>query len=113
MYFQRERKNALGATTAKDLCKIRNGTKIVRVAGCVVVRQRPVTAKGVVFFSVEDETGIFNVVMMPDMFEKHRVTAVQSPYLLIEGPVQNVEGVIHVQARRMGGISLGLGVVVA
>jgi hypothetical protein len=108
MYFQRERMNALGVTTAKDLANIRNG-RVVRVAGCVIVRQRPGTAKGVVFLSVEDETGIFNVVMMPDMFEQHRLTAVQSPYLLVEGPVQNVEGVIHVQARRMEAIALSAG----
>ena len=46
----------------------------MRVAGCVIVRQRPGTAKGIVFLSMEDETGIFNVVVMPDMFEENRLT---------------------------------------
>jgi error-prone DNA polymerase len=78
MYFQRERMDALGVTAASGLAKTANG-KIVRVAGCVIVRQRPETAKGVSFLSVEDETGIFNVVVMPEMFEQHRLVIVRSP----------------------------------
>jgi error-prone DNA polymerase len=68
------------------------------VAGCVIVRQRPGTAKGVVFVSLEDETGISNVVFMPDQFEQQRVTLVTAPYLLVEGTLQSVDGVIHVKA---------------
>jgi error-prone DNA polymerase len=79
------------------------------VAGCVIVRQRPGTAKGVVFLSVEDETGIFNVIIMPDVFEMHRLAIVRAPYLLIEGPLQKYEGVIHVQARRIDAITIAAG----
>ena len=105
MHFQRERMNALGVVPAKDLAGKRNGA-IVRVAGCVIVRQRPGTANGVVFVSVEDETGIFNVIIMPDTFEANRLTIVRAPYLLFEGPLQKYEGVIHVQARRIEPIQM-------
>jgi error-prone DNA polymerase len=108
MHFQRERMNALGVTPAIELANRRKGV-IVRVAGCVIVRQRPGTAKGIVFLSVEDETGIFNVIIMPDVFEASRLTIVRSPYLLVEGPLQKYEGVIHVQARTVAAISLTAG----
>jgi error-prone DNA polymerase len=54
-----------------------------------------------VFVSVEDETGIFNVVIMPDLFEDRRLTIVREPYLLFEGKVQNVDGVIHILAKKV------------
>jgi error-prone DNA polymerase len=100
MHFLRTEMNELGVTPAKDLAKVPNGGR-VRVAGCVIVRQRPGTAKGIMFLSMEDETGIANVVVMPDMFEENRLTLVTEPYLLIEGTVQNVDNVIHVLARRV------------
>ncbi len=100
--------NGMGVTPAAELVNRRNGT-LVRVAGCVIVRQRPGTAKGIVFLSVEDETGIFNVIIMPDVFEANRLTIVRSPYLLVEGPLQKYEGVIHVQARKIEAISLSSG----
>lgn len=81
----------------------------MRVAGCVIVRQRPETAQSFVFLSVEDETGIFNVIAMPDLFEGSRMTVVKSPYLLIEGPLQKYEGVIHLQARRIEAITMTAG----
>lgn len=108
MHFQRERMNTLGVTPARDLAGTRNGV-VVRVAGSVIVRQRPGTAKGIVFLSIEDETGIFNVIVTPDMFEGSRLTVVKSPYLLIEGPLQKYEGVIHVQARRIEAIRMTAG----
>jgi error-prone DNA polymerase len=108
MYFCRERMNGMGVTPAAGLINQRNGM-FVRVAGCVIVRQRPGTAKGIVFLSVEDETGIFNVIVMPDVFESNRLTIVRSPYLMVEGPLQKYEGVIHVQARKIEAISLNAG----
>jgi error-prone DNA polymerase len=100
MHFRRAEMDARGVTPAHSLAKLRNGGK-VRVAGCVIVRQRPGTAKGITFLSMEDETGIFNVVVMPDLFEESRLTIVREPYLLFEGKVQNVDGVIHVLAKRV------------
>jgi error-prone DNA polymerase len=100
MHFLRAAMNELGVTPAKDLSKVPNGG-LVRVAGAVIVRQRPGTAKGIMFLSMEDETGIANIVVMPDMFGANRLTLVNEPYLLIEGKVQNVDNVIHVLARRV------------
>jgi error-prone DNA polymerase len=100
MHFLRAAMNELGVTPAKDLSKVPNGG-LVRTAGAVIVRQRPGTAKGLLFLSLEDETGIANVVVMPDLFEQYRLTLVTEPYLLIEGKVQNVDNVIHVLARRV------------
>jgi len=108
MSFHRDRMTEMGVTPAASLVNRRNGM-FVRVAGCVIVRQRPGTAKGIVFLSVEDETGIFNVIVMPDIFEANRLTIVRSPYLLVEGPLQKYEGVIHVQARKIEAISLSVG----
>jgi len=90
----------LGVTTAKDLSRVTNGG-LVRIAGCVIVRQRPGTAKGIVFISMEDETGIANIIVKPDQFEEYRLTILTSSYLMIEGKVQNIENVVHVLARRI------------
>ncbi len=100
MHFRREEMTARGVTAARDLAGLRNG-RPVKVAGCVIVRQRPGTAKGIVFVSMEDETGICNVVVMPDVFDEYRLTLLREAYLLIHGKVQNVDGVIHVLARRV------------
>jgi hypothetical protein len=108
MHFHRDRMNELGVTPAAELVTRQNGV-FVRAAGCVIVRQRPGTAKGIVFLSVEDETGIFNVIIMPDVFEANRLTIVRSPYLLVEGPLQKYDSVIHVQARRVEAIRLSAG----
>ena len=100
MHYRRAELHDLGVTPAIDLRKVPNGG-LVRVAGYIVVRQSPGTAKGVMFISMEDETGIANIVVMPDRFEEDRLTIVTSAALLIEGKVQNVDNVIHVLARRI------------
>ncbi|HEU6446828.1 MAG TPA: error-prone DNA polymerase [Verrucomicrobiae bacterium] len=85
---------------AADLPKVRNG-KCVRIAGNVICRQRPGTAKGFVFISLEDETGISNAVVAPPMFEAHRLLITEESFLLIEGKLQNIENVIHVKAEKI------------
>jgi error-prone DNA polymerase len=67
---------------------------------------RPVTANGVVFVSLEDESGVANAVIMPDVLERDRTTIVGSSWLLIEGPIQDLDGVIHVRATRAKALSL-------
>ncbi len=84
----------------RSLQSCRSG-RWVAIAGCVIARQRPGTAKGFVFLSVEDETGIANVILTPDVFERDRLVVTRSRFLRIEGPVQNQEGVIHVKAQRI------------
>jgi error-prone DNA polymerase len=80
--------------------------RFVRIAGCVIARQRPGTAKGFVFLSLEDETGIANVIITPDLFERERITVTRSRYLCIEGPLQNQDGVIHVKAQRITPVNI-------
>jgi len=99
MAFHREALNGLGVLPANRLKDVSNG-RLVRTAGCVICRQRPGTAKGLVFLSIEDETGVSNAVVMPDVFERERVTLLQNSYLLVEGELQNIENVVTVKAAR-------------
>ena len=83
-----------------DLPAGRHGRR-VRVAGAVITRQRPGTAKGFVFLTLEDETGIANIIVRPDLFPEQRATIVGEPYLLVEGTLQIQEGVTSVKAERL------------
>jgi error-prone DNA polymerase len=89
-----------GVWRAADLQDIPNGCR-VRVAGQVICRQRPGTAKGVCFISLEDETGIANVIVSPTMFEHERLKITMEPFLLIEGIAQRSRGTIHIKARKI------------
>jgi error-prone DNA polymerase len=89
-----------GIVTAGDLAR-HSSNQWVRVAGCVIARQRPGTAKGFVFLSLEDETGIANIILTPDVFDRERIAVTRSRFLFIEGPLQNQDGVIHVKASRI------------
>jgi error-prone DNA polymerase len=88
-----------GVLRASDLSLARNGRR-VRVAGMVITRQRPGTAKGFVFLTLEDETGILNVIVRPDVFARDRTVVVRQPFLIVEGVFQNQEGVLSVRAER-------------
>ena len=105
--YRREELNKLGVKRAIDLHQMRNGFW-VRVAGWVIVRQRPGTAKGFMFLSMEDETGIANIIVTPDIFDRNRAVLVNQPLLLIEGPLQNQDNVIHVRARRIESLSYAI-----
>jgi error-prone DNA polymerase len=105
MAYYREQMNAMGVLRASDLAGIRNGTD-VRVAGAVICRQRPGTAKGFVFLSLEDETGIANVILTPDMFAENRFTVVGGKFLLVEGRLQNVDNVVSVKTSRVETLTL-------
>jgi error-prone DNA polymerase len=83
---------------AADLPQARTGT-LLRIAGQVICRQRPGTAKGFVFISLEDETGTANAIVLPQLFEERRLVITEEPFLVIEGVVQNIDRVIHVKAR--------------
>jgi error-prone DNA polymerase len=92
----RHKLETLGALRAGDIQRQRNGS-LVRVAGWVITRQRPGTAKGFVFLTLEDETGVANIIIAPPLFDKYRL-AVGSPFLLIEGTLQNQDNVVSVKA---------------
>ncbi len=87
-----------GVWRADDLRRVENGD-IVRVAGQVICRQRPGTAKGVCFVSLEDETGISNVIVWPKLFEEERLKITMEPFLIVEGEAQSKHGTIHIVAR--------------
>jgi len=105
MRFQRERLERRNIVTAEAIQHMRDGVG-VRVAGAVLCRQQPSTAKGFVFVSLEDETGIINAIVPPALFERLRTTIVTEPYLVIAGTLQNQQGAVsvkvsHVAALRM------------
>jgi error-prone DNA polymerase len=89
-----------GVRSAMDLLNLPNGMH-VRIAGGVITRQRPGTAKGFVFISLEDETGISNAIVTPQLFERNHVVIVHQQFLMIEGELQNQDGVISVKAERI------------
>ena len=89
-----------GVVSAEELTRVKSGS-LARAAGVVICRQRPGTAKGVCFITLEDETGFSNFIVYADMFQRYRRTIVRSPVLLIEGIVQNEQDVVNIQARHI------------
>jgi error-prone DNA polymerase len=85
---------------AIDLVQAKHGS-IVRIAGNVICRQRPGTAKGFVFISLEDETGVSNAIVTPDLFEEARLLITEEPFLAIEGEVQNTDNVVLIKAQKI------------
>jgi error-prone DNA polymerase len=105
MAYHRARMNAIGVRKASDLPTIPNG-KYLRIGGCVIARQRPGTAKGFVFLSIEDETGVANAIVMPDLFQKNRLLLTSEQFLMVEGILQNQDNVISVKAQRVMPLSI-------
>ncbi len=104
MALRRRELSLRGVLRAADLPRERQGRRI-RVAGTVITRQRPGTAKGFVFLTLEDETGISNIIVRPDVFARERITILEEPFLLVEGILQNQENVTAVRAERVEGIA--------
>ncbi|MGA9208374.1 MAG: error-prone DNA polymerase, partial [Terriglobales bacterium] len=100
MAYRRREMDALGVRPAHELPGLPDGQR-VRAAGCVIARQRPGTARGFVFLSLEDETGIANAIITPDLFEKNRLLLVGEQFLLVEGVLQNLDNVVAVKAERV------------
>jgi error-prone DNA polymerase len=104
MALRRRELSLRGVLRAIDLPRERQGRRI-RVAGTVITRQRPGTAKGFVFLTLEDETGISNIIVRPDLFSRDRLAILEEPFLLVEGQLQNQEGVTSVRAERVEGLA--------
>jgi error-prone DNA polymerase len=100
MAFRRGELLRMRVSRAADLGAFRHGAW-VKVAGAVVVRQRPGTAKGFVFLNLEDETGLVNVIVRPPLFHRHRLALVNEPFLLVEGSLQRQDNVTSVRAERL------------
>ncbi|MBX5494315.1 MAG: error-prone DNA polymerase [Bryobacteraceae bacterium] len=100
MAWHRERLDKMKVARAVDLPRLQNGM-YVKVAGCVICRQRPGTAKGFLFLSLEDETGIANAIVDPNFFDRNRTVLVSEQFLLLEGTLQNVDNVVSVKVARV------------
>ena len=98
--FIRKSLDKRGAVPAKKLDEMSNGQR-VQIAGLVLIRQRPGTAKGVTFTTLEDETGIANVIIWPKIFKQHRKIVMGSRMIAVEGYLQKEQGVTHVIAKRL------------
>jgi error-prone DNA polymerase len=100
LQYCRREMNALGVRRAIDLSGADNGDR-VRIAGAVIARQRPGTAKGFVFLSLEDETGISNAIITPNVYDQYRLTIIEAQFLLIEGILQRYDNVTSVKATQI------------
>jgi error-prone DNA polymerase len=103
MALHREDLALRGVLRATDLPQARHGRR-VRIAGMVITRQRPGTAKGFVFLTLEDETGISNVIIRPDLYDRERTAVVREPFLIVDGVLQHQDGVVSVRADRIQGL---------
>jgi error-prone DNA polymerase len=100
MSFRRHELSMRGIMPARELPHARSGRR-VRTAGMVITRQRPGTAKGFVFLTLEDETGVANIIVRPDFYDKEKLTLVEAPFLIAEGIVQTEDGVTAIRAERV------------
>jgi error-prone DNA polymerase len=100
MSYKRAWLNAMGIRRANELRELPTGKRI-RIGGCVITRQRPGTAKGFVFLSLEDETGVANAIVRPDLFHENRLLLTREKFLAVEGILQNQDNVISVRAERV------------
>ena len=100
MQYRRAEMQRMGIYRASDLAQVPNGRRL-RIGGCVIARQRPGTAKGMMFMSLEDETGIANAIIAPDLLQKNRVLLISERFLMIEGILQNQDNVIHIRAEKV------------
>ena len=106
--FMRARLSARGILRSEALRSVKNGERIT-VAGLVLVRQRPGTAAGVIFMTLEDETGVANIIVWPKIFERLRAIVLGARFVAVTGKLQSEQGVIHIVAERMSDLTPMLG----
>jgi error-prone DNA polymerase len=100
MAYRRAELRRMGIVSAQELRELPNG-RPVDVAGCVITRQRPGTAKGLIFLTLEDETGHSNAIVMPDVYKADPMVVLHERFVRVRGRVQNQEGIVHVKAERI------------
>jgi error-prone DNA polymerase len=105
MQYRRKEMQRMGIYSASDLANLPNGRRL-RIGGCVIARQRPGTAKGMMFLSLEDETGIANAIVSPDLLHKNRVLLISERFLMVEGILQNQDNVIHIKAEKVSPLNI-------
>jgi error-prone DNA polymerase len=104
MAYRRQALSKQNVLSSSDLQNRRHG-EYVLIAGCVSARQRPGTANGITFMSLEDETGLANLIIMVDVYEKNQSTVVRSKFILAGGVLQVQDDVIHVKAEWLTSLS--------
>ena len=105
MAYRRKEMRRLGIKSAAELREIPHG-KRATVGGCVITRQRPGTAKGLIFMTLEDETGNSNVIITPDFYENNRVAILYERFVKISGKVQNQDGIVHLKAEAISALTV-------
>jgi error-prone DNA polymerase len=103
MAYRRNWLNAMGIRRASELRNIPSGKRL-RIGGCVIVRQRPGTAKGLLFLTLEDETGMSQTIVSPDLLKQHRKLIVGAPGLVVEGILQKRDGSLSVKGEKFWSI---------
>ncbi|NBY61765.1 MAG: error-prone DNA polymerase, partial [Actinobacteria bacterium] len=103
--FVRNQLNQLGVVVASDMAKVENGSKIF-VGGVITHRQRPSTSRGVTFFSLEDETGLINVIVSQGCFKRFRHEAINASALLVRGKIESSQGVINIIAEHLSELKI-------
>jgi len=105
MAYRRKEMQSMGIKSAAELREMPHGTKAT-VAGSVITRQRPGTANGLIFMTLEDETGNANVIVMPDFYEKNRAAVLYERFVFVSGIVQNQDNIVHLRAHIIGSLSV-------
>jgi error-prone DNA polymerase len=100
MAYQRKALRSMGILSAAELREMPHGKPAV-VAGCVITRQRPGTAKGLIFVTLEDETGNSNIIVMPDVYSSDPAVVLHERFLKVKGTVQNQDGIVHLKAQKI------------
>jgi error-prone DNA polymerase len=104
MAYRRDALRRHRVSSAEELRTLKNGD-YVKTVGMVIARQRLGTAMGFIFLSMEDETGIANVIVTPDLYERERLVVTRAEFIQAEGPLQHQDGVIHVKAMSLRPLS--------
>lgn len=105
MAYRRKQMKRMGIKSAAELKAMPHGQRAT-VGGCVITRQRPGTAKGLIFMTLEDETGNSNVIITPDFYEKNRVAILYERFVRISGLVQNQDGIVHLKAETISALAI-------
>jgi error-prone DNA polymerase len=105
MAYRRQELRRMGIVSASELRKLPHNRSAI-AAGCVITRQRPGTAKGLIFLTLEDETGHSNVIVMPDVYSADPMAVLHERFVQVQGRVQNQDGVVHLKAERVWPLSV-------
>jgi error-prone DNA polymerase len=105
MAYRRDDLRRMGIHSAVEVKSLADGVQAV-IAGCVITRQRPGTAKGLIFMTLEDESGTARVIVKPDFYEKNRMAVLYERFVQIAGTIQNRDGVVNIIANRIGPLSV-------